>query len=881
MTLATALFWILAGETAIAAPTSAREGRTALIPPAPTENWLAPDAEARSQRGRREWYERLHRAAPGVDWRAVERANHETNLLARRALVNHGAVQSPSWTTWEERGNRNQTGRTHVTALGTDGTTLFVGADKGGLFSGTIGSNAWQPRADNLGLGVHGLVIVPGSPEVWVALNDDGRLFASTNAGANWFVPSGLPTNRIAGLRVLRDMAAPRNVYVLFGAWHWSGSAWVRSLKLVRSVDGGLTFATLRTDITDLQGDIWISRTGASALYMMAGNLLSSSTNQGTSFTPVGTTPVSGDLLLAGSEAGAPTFYAAIKQGGNWDLYRSQDGGASWEFRFTITDFWESLTASMSDPQLVIYGGVNAYRSTDGGGSFAPINQWWEYYGDPDHKLHADLPGIDCTRIGGQEVFFFNTDGGTFISYDGGATVQNITRYGFGNGQYYSVLSSQNDPQLIAAGSQDQGYQISDPVPATVLSFSQEVSGDYGHLTSAAGNHNMLYAVYPGFILLQTSEASPRNIGSVAFPPASSYQWMPAILADPDNADRLYFGADHIWRMERVSGFNYSSTQLPQDFSNGSNDTVTALAISPADHSYWYAATQAGRLWYSWTSGASWTLSASAGPAAHYFYGNDLLCSPGNSLVCYVAGSGYSGPAVYRTVDGGITWTPMSTGLPSTLVFSLAFDNPTDQNLYAAAEAGPYRYSAGSWTSILGSEPPLTPYWDVEGVSALGVMRYATYGRGIWDYHIPGAVLRPDAALAAAASANPVAPSQGLVYRVSVTNRGPGSASGLELSDPLPAGSAFVTAAGAGWSCGLASNLVTCNHGPLAPLVTAPPLFVTLTTPSSPGTLTNTFQVTPTETDPVPANNQATVVTVVDSDLIFVDGFDVGGLTAP
>jgi hypothetical protein len=177
----------------------------------------------------------------------------------------------------------------------------------------------------------------------------------------------------------------------------------------------------------------------------------------------------------------------------------------------------------------------------------------------------------------------------------------------------------------------------------------------------------------------------------------------------------------------------FNLTEMPQDFAPG---VLTALAISEVDGNHWYAATSTGRLWYSHDGGLNWNLSPSTGPSSHYFYGTALIASPTDRNVAYVGGSGYSGRAVYRTVDGGVTWTEMGNGLPSTLVFGLVFDNPSDQNLFAAAEAGPYRYDADAdvWESILGTDAPLTTYWCLESVPELNVIRFGTYGRGIWDY---------------------------------------------------------------------------------------------------------------------------------------------------
>ena len=219
---------------------------------------------------------------------------------------------------------------------------------------------------------------------------------------------------------------------------------------------------------------------------------------------------------------------------------------------------------------------------------------------------------------------------------------------------------------------------------------------------------------------------------------------MPFALADPDNASILYLCGNRLYTVTRTAPNTYSYATSAQDFSGGVNDVLTALAISPVDHNFWYAATASGILWYSHNHGAIWTQSLSIGPASHYFYGTAILPSLTDPEACFVGGSGYSGPAVYQTIDGGDTWNPLGANQPSTLVYKLAFDNSAAQHLYAATDAGPYAYDSAhdSWTSLLAATccAPLTTYWDVESLPSLGIMRFATYGRGIWDYHL-GAVL--------------------------------------------------------------------------------------------------------------------------------------------
>ena len=59
-----------------------------------------------------------------------------------------------------------------------------------------------------------------------------------------------------------------------------------------------------------------------------------------------------------------------------------------------------------------------------------------------------------------REVWYNSTDGGLYRSLDGMETVENLSLTGLRVSQYYSTLTSTANPDRVAAGSQDQGYQI-------------------------------------------------------------------------------------------------------------------------------------------------------------------------------------------------------------------------------------------------------------------------------------------------------------------------------------------------------------------------------------------------------------------------------------
>jgi uncharacterized repeat protein (TIGR01451 family) len=110
-------------------------------------------------------------------------------------------------------------------------------------------------------------------------------------------------------------------------------------------------------------------------------------------------------------------------------------------------------------------------------------------------------------------------------------------------------------------------------------------------------------------------------------------------------------------------------------------------------------------------------------------------------------------------------------------------------------------------------------------------------------------------------SPDPVTKGSPLTYSVVVTNSGPGSATGVQLTDRLPANAQFVSATSTAGSCTQSGGTVSCNLGVLN---NAASVTVTIiVTPKKPGTLTNTAQVNSNSPDPNTANNIDTEDTIV------------------
>jgi len=738
------------------------------LPPAPTEHRLDPLAEQQNHAGRRAWREELHRTAPGTDWRAIER----TNGAALQSRRNDVARRTDHDDRWLEVGSRNQAGRMHVAAYSVTGDSLYGGSSRGGVWKASLTGDGWRPLGDNLWGGSHGLAISGSDGEVITSVTDDGRLHYTEDGGLTWLEPNGISGVIYGCKRVTSDPSDPDRVLLL-----------VRTnmgQRLYVSRDAGRSYLQARA-LSNNAGDFWLDRRVGGAVYLLDGNRLFRGDSSLLNWTDLGTLPFTspGNVVLTASEAGAPTLYAAAKTGNQWHLYRSVDAGGAWTYRHAIDDFWESLCASITNPDLVVFAGVEIWRSTDGGGSFDKVNNWWDYYDDPVNKLHADCPGLDCIPTpDGRDVWYVSTDGGLYLSENGLASVTNISMVGLGVSQYYGTLTSVNDPDLLLAGAQDQGYQRSTgPGRGATWDFEQLISGDYGHLTSSDGSHEVVFSVYPGFVLVQQGEDTPILAGYPDFP-ADDHGWLPFIVADPDDQYAFYFCGSRLHRGSWRGGDIVQYTPSSQLFTTAGGSYLTALSIAPSNHQDRLAVVDNGRIWYTHDGGAQWRLSADTGPSAHYFYGTAIVHSATRSDRAWIGGSGYNGPGVWRTIDGGNTWEAAGTGLPSTLVYEVALESPSRDVVYAATEAGPYRLDPDSdtWEYIGGATAPLTTYWCVESVPAAEVIRFGTYGRGIWDYSTSVVTAAPQtptshASLDVGCAPNPFNPRTTIGFRLDVAGR--------------------------------------------------------------------------------------------------------------
>jgi len=224
------------------------------------------------------------------------------------------------------------------------------------------------------------------------------------------------------------------------------------------------------------------------------------------------------------------------------------------------------------------------------------------------------------------------------------------------------------------------------------------------------------------------------------------------------------------------------------------------------------------------------------------------------------------------------TW---STGAPMpTARASLGLATAANGKLYAIGGQAPVGSSGAGPITTVEAYDPATNAWIAKtamptaraafgvGPAASGKV-YAIGGAGTGPYLSTVEEFDPeggiDLAISQTDSPDPVAIGGILTYIVVARNNGPASATGVTLTDTLPAGVTFISASASQGACSGTTTL-TCALGSLASGASAT---VTISVKSTAaGVLTDTASVAGNETDPVSANNTSvegtTVLTTAD-----------------
>ena len=394
--------------------------------------------------------------------------------------------------------------------------------------------------------------------------------------------------------------------------------------------------------------------------------------------------PQGGDILAVSIDPHHPrTLYAATAYGG---AFKSLDGGVTWgnfggPNRRLLFDPMDPNTIYSIDSTNPLAGGEIS-KSTDGGKSWIPSNSGFPAY------VRVIALAIDplnpLTLYAGTTVGVFkSTDAGRNWSDSsnglpvGGPDTQG--RYSYANAFYTLIVDPQNPSTLYAAAS---GYAIASGTGVTVLGrgglfkslnggakwqpagFESDLASDLRLAIDPKNTSTLYVGANSGIFKTLDGGASWRAVTS-ALPPfepgpppfsnAPSYFHADSVIIDPKQPETIYaiisnsFGSTVVKTRNGGESWSETSSGLP----NGS--FVRSLDIDRQHPKTLYAGTAVG-LFKTTDGGRTWSPS-DAGLSATSV--SDLAIDPRNSASLYATTSS----GLVKTVDGGMNWTPANSGL--------------------------------------------------------------------------------------------------------------------------------------------------------------------------------------------------------------------------
>ena len=676
---------------------------------------------------------------PMIVWKEMEAAS--------KAKKNKQSSKSASTSTWTPIGPTSWTdgsgwnaglGRINVVMVDPNNSnTIYVGAPAGGLWKSTNGGNSWSCLTDNQAvLGVSDMEIDPNNSNIIYLATGDGDasdtysvgVLKSTNGGTTW-TTTGLNFQVTQTRRIRRLIMHPTNSNILFAA---------TTNGLYKTSNGGNSW----TLITSNSFQDLAFKPGDPTVVYAVNDEFYKSTNTGNSFTQItsGLPPdnqVNRYKIGVSEDEPSWVYLVCGKQSDSTfkGMYRSTNSGNSFTLQANSPNIFgysptgsDSAGQSWYDLAIVVdpndastmwVGGVNIWKSTDGGVTYTIQTNWT--YPNGIGYTHADIHYLNIYN----GDLYCGSDGGVFISSDGGDNWTDKSA-GLQITQFYRLSTSQTNPSLIIGGTQDNGTNL------------YTGSNNWTHVVGADGmeciinpvNANTMFAAIQfGSIRRSTNGGNSFSVVLTPDQVGDNGGWVTPYVLDPNNPNHIYVGYTELYRS--TNGGN-TFTQLSN--LNNSN-TLRVVEVCKANSSVIYLG-RGSKVFKSSNGGTSFTNVTGNLPNKTV---TSIITDPTDADRIWVSLSGYtSGQKVFFSSTGGSSWTNLSTGLPNLPANCLLYREGSSDEIYCGTDVGIYTLSgnSGSWTTF-GTGLPNVIVEELEITYSIDKIRAATYGRGMWEADLP------------------------------------------------------------------------------------------------------------------------------------------------
>jgi photosystem II stability/assembly factor-like uncharacterized protein len=537
---------------------------------------------------------------------------------------------------------------------------IYVGTGEGlhrpdlgvgdGIFKSTDGGQTWK----HVGLAdvqqVGRLVVHPTEPDiVFVAglghpygPNAERGIFRTTNGGSTWEKVLYVDENT-GGIQVEFDPAHPNIVYgVLWehreGPWE-NASFFGPNSGLYKSTDGGTTWRQLK-------GGLPSGAEGA------------------------------GRICLGVGVSNPKRLYAAVLgQGrGAEGFYRSDDGGERWTLTSTDRRLGLDVRVHPKNPDVVFVGNIAAYRSDDGG------KTWTSIKGAPG--------GDDYQRIWinplQPDIMLFTADQGAVVTVNGGRSWSSW--YNQPTAQLYHVTTDDQFPYWVYGGQQESGaIGIASRGNGGQISFRDWMgvgADEYAYVAPDPLDPNIIYG---GRVMRfdrrtgQAQNVAPEALRSGKY---RILRTMP-LLFHPADPKTLLFATNVLWKTTtggrdwRIISPDLSREQpgvpesigvyrTPDMKTMARRGVIYAVSPSSLDANVIWAGTDDGLVHVTRDGGRTWK-NVSPPELRAWDKVSQIDAGHFDANTAYIAINAIRRddmrPHIYRTHDGGATWTRIVSGI--------------------------------------------------------------------------------------------------------------------------------------------------------------------------------------------------------------------------
>lgn len=569
-----------------------------------------------------------------------------------------------------------------------------------------------------------------------------GGVWKSTNSGATWsLLPSTTGFWNVS--KILCDAAG--NVYV---------ATIGNNSGIQRSTDGGTSWTNiLPTGLVTQVPEMEISSTGR--LHVVCGYDGTPVGSSGYRFTDIPATVTSAtwtsattsfspvqynvDLAVAGTTLYALPADASFQTPAVWT---STDGGANWATTTTSPttggmtplssgQAWYNLDIAV-DPVTtnnVIVGGLNGYRTTNGGTTWSPNAVWVTGVPGSTNYIHADH---QVAVWNGNQVLV-GSDGGIFYSADGGATFAD-RNVGLRIKQFYSCAIHPTSTNYFLAGAQDNGnHQFTN----AGLSSTTEITGGDGafvHIDQDEPQYQWGAYVFSQYF---RSVDGGANWFSINY---SNSIGQFINITDYDDINNKMYTSGIAGQYIRWDDGPTGATFTPIAIGAFGPNTARSITVSPYTSNRVFFGTAGGRV-------VRVDNANQASPTATAITGGSMSAS---TVSCIAVGttdnnliatfSNYGSIHVWVSSDGGTSWTNISGNLPDIPVRWAMFYPEDNTKAILATEMGVYETNLINAGATVWAQDPTFPVSRTDMLQyrkADGTVAAATHGRGLWTSTVP------------------------------------------------------------------------------------------------------------------------------------------------